>query len=239
MKLSKLPWIGRRMEKRLHAAGVLDADTLWSLRARRLRQIWGSVMGERFWYMLHGVQVPPIATKKNMVGHSHVLAPDLRKPARAHLVARRLMMKAAVRLRRMGYWASSAGVSVRFVSGGRWKRSQAIPSTQDSFTMTRAIDRMWREVSEKHGAKPMHHVSVFLGGLSEESLLHDDLFAGFQNAEGKAHDRRIFLSRALDRINKRYGRDTITLGVQPPIKVAYVGAKIAFARIPERVEFRE
>lgn len=45
------------------------------------------------------------------------------------------------------------------------------------------------------------------------------------------------LSRALDSINRRYGRDTVTLGVQPRITVNYVGAKIAFTRIPEREEF--
>jgi len=239
MKLSQLPWIGRRMEQRLHEAGIFDADTLWDLQAGRLRQIWNSVMGQRFWYMLHGVQVPPIVTKKSAVSHSHVLAPALRNPAMAHLVARRLMVKAAARLRRMNYWASSAGVSVRFVSGGRWKDNQAIPSTQDSFTMVRAIDDLWQGINKNHGGQFIHQVSVFLGQLSKESRHCGDLFAGLLEEHDDTHHKRISLSRSLDHINKRYGRDTVTLGIQPPIKVAYVGAKIAFARIPEREEFCE
>ena len=83
-KLRDLPWIGRNMERRLIAAGVPDIPALWGLSAMRMRRIWGSVMGQRFWYMLHGVQVPPLEITKRMVGHSHVLAPGLRPSAMAH-----------------------------------------------------------------------------------------------------------------------------------------------------------
>ncbi len=239
MGLSDLPWIGRRIERRLQATGVHDVATLWSLSPGRLRRIWGSVMGQRFWYMLHGTQVPPIKTKKRMVGHSHVLAPSLRLPERAHLVARRLMAKAASRMRRMGYWSTEAGVSVRFVGGDRWGQYAPTPSTQDTFTLLRALDRMWKEMQTIYGPQYIKQVSVVLSRLSNQPDLCPDLFNRLPTTEDQAHSRRISLSRALDGLNRRYGRDTVTFGIQPPVKANYMGAKIAFTRIPEREEFHE
>ena len=239
MRLSALPWIGRRIERRLQATGVRDVATLWSLSPGRLRRIWGSVMGQRFWYMLHGIQVPPIETKKHMVGHSHVLAPPLRLPERAHLVARRLITKAASRMRRMGYWSTETGVSVRFVGGNRWRQYAPTQSTQDSFTLLRALDRMWKEMQIIYGPQYIKQVSIVLSRLSNQPDLCPDLFSRLPTTEDRAHSRRISLSRALDGLNRRYGRDTVTFGIQPPVKANYIGAKIAFTRIPEREEFRE
>jgi len=47
------------------------------------------------------------------------------------------------------------------------------------------------------------------------------------------------LSSALDAINKKFGRDAVSLGVMPGKLPDYVGAKVAFNRIPERAEFLE
>ena len=38
---------------------------------------------------------------------------------------------------------------------------------------------------------------------------------------------------------QRFGQDTVTYGLLPPHRVPYTGAKIAFQRVPDRVEFRE
>jgi DNA polymerase-4 len=47
------------------------------------------------------------------------------------------------------------------------------------------------------------------------------------------------LSRALDQINTRFGRNTVTLGPRTRGRADNVGAKIAFGRIPEAAEFNE
>ena len=44
---------------------------------------------------------------------------------------------------------------------------------------------------------------------------------------------------ALDRLNGKYGSDTVTLGLLPKVGLEYAGAKVAFTRIPEREEFSE
>lgn len=239
MKLTDLPWIGRGVERRLRATGVHDVKTLWSLDAGRMRRVWGNVMGQRFWYMLHGTQVPPIETTKRMVGHSHVLPPALRPGHLAHLVARRLMVKAAARMRRMDYWASEVSICLRFVAGGTFGQRVPVPSTQDTFTLVRGVDELWRMMERAFGAQHIKQVSVTLSDLSEQQSTHHDLFESMRNRSEDIHLRRISLSRALDGLNRRYGRDTVSLGIQPPEQAQYMGAKIAFTRIPDRQEFYE
>ena len=238
-KLRDLPWIGRNMERRLIAAGVPDIPALWGLSAMRMRRIWGSVMGQRFWYMLHGVQVPPLEITKRMVGHSHVLAPGLRPSAMAHLVARRLLVKAAARMRRMGYWAGEVACGARFVAGRGWGEAVRVPVTQDTFTLLRAADGLWARMTTALGPQPVKQVWVSLSALTLTPDESGTLFDRLPAAEEDRHRRRIALSQLLDRINRDYGRDTVTVGVQPPIRSNYAGTKIAFTRIPSREEFLE
>lgn len=41
----------------------------------------------------------------------------------------------------------------------------------------------------------------------------------------------------VDAVNAKYGRSTLALGSQRHLSLAYLGAKIAFNRVPELVEF--
>ena len=43
----------------------------------------------------------------------------------------------------------------------------------------------------------------------------------------------------MDRINKRFGADTVQLGIVPPTQAGYVGTKISYTRIPDLAEFNE
>ena len=97
-----IPGVGRNMERRLAAAGVVTMERILSLDAREARRVWGSVWGERLHWLLRGADLPERETQRRTIGHSHVLGPDTRAPERARLVARRLCLKAATRLRRMG-----------------------------------------------------------------------------------------------------------------------------------------
>lgn len=47
------------------------------------------------------------------------------------------------------------------------------------------------------------------------------------------------LSRALDTMNTRFGRNAVTLGPLTGGRLDAVGAKIAFGRIPEPTEFND
>lgn len=120
LKLVDFPGIGSQMELRLLRQGILTVEQLYQLSEHELAQIWGGIMGRRWWYHIRGFDLPVVATHRSTVGHSHVLAPEFRTDAGAYAVLLRLVHKAARRLRSYGYWTQRFSASVRYLNHTRW-----------------------------------------------------------------------------------------------------------------------
>ena len=68
----------------------------------------------------------------------------------------------------------------------------------------------------------------------------DSLFALLDPDDPLARETRtLALSRAMDRINRRFGRHAVSLGPLHGGRIDRIGSKIAFGRIPELDEFHE
>lgn len=227
LALDDLPGVSSRMKARLEAAGVRDVPTLYALDPKRARAIWGNVAGERFLRELRGECVVWPETQRGMIGHGQVLTAGNKTPEGARLVARRLLVKAAARLRREGFHARSLHLEVKCAVAGHIGQGGEIRATQDTFFLLQVLGRYWQ-------ALPPHRalsVSVTLGGLLPDAEVGGDLFA-------PPADRRAACA-AVDALNQRFGQDTVRFGQLPPHHVPYTGAKIAFGRIPEPEDFRE
>jgi DNA polymerase-4 len=160
LQLRDLPGIGRKMEARLAKAGIRDMPTLLSRDAKELRAAWGNVWGERMWHLLRGEDLPEEETQRRSVGHSHVLAPELRDPAAARNVARRLVLKAASRLRRMDYYASALSLSLRLVNGPRLEDGLRCYRAQDSMAFLALLDQLWEKLSAEGRGSRIRKVSI-------------------------------------------------------------------------------
>jgi DNA polymerase-4 len=242
LKLRDLPGIGHNMEKRLNEAGIYDMQKLLSLQPKHLRAVWGSIWGEKMWYYLRGHDLPEQETEKGSVGHSHVLSPEMRPPAQAYNIARRLTMKAAARLRRMDYYASVFSVSFRLENGPRLGLEARCEPSQDSFTFQQLLDEIWQELMKETKGRRIKKVNIVLRGLAESKNLHSqpDLFDVLkQPAENKQRVRNEKISAAMDVLNRKFGRDTVLLGMTGGKASASTGSKIAFTRIPDMEEFME
>lgn len=258
LKLRDLPGIGANMERRLLRAGVGDMQSLWNLAPRAARRNWGGVTGDGFWYMLHGFDLPAKETQRRTIGHSRVLEPDLRPADKARLVARRLATKAAARLRRMDYVAGHIAVSARAESGQRYFGDFRLGATQDSAAILEALDRLWARHVTAWAPRRLKKVSVVLHDLTPLADTTLDLFAARRDpapvpmgklvqlveAPRLGDTRGALLSAKLDVLNKRYGRDTVGFGVLSDKpgdgkRLDYLGAKVAFTRIPDLAEFVE
>jgi len=239
LKLRDLPGIGRNNERRLHLAGIYDMETLCSLSAKRMRQAWGNIWGEKIHYFLKGIELPEEETNRSTVGHSHVMAPELREPAKARLVARRLTMKAASRLRRMGYHASHFHFSARLENGMRIEHSEECYRAQDSLTFLKLLDHSWEALAPYMKGERIKKVSMSLNRLTLADADQIDLFASLPDKEMKRRERSEKMSRALDKINSKYGRDSVSIGMLPHQGRSFSGTKIAFTRIPDIEEFSE
>jgi DNA polymerase-4 len=68
---------------------------------------------------MRGMELPEETTTRRSIGHSHVMAPELRDPIEAKDVARRLTLKAASRLRRMEYYAGAMSFSAQLENDTR------------------------------------------------------------------------------------------------------------------------
>jgi DNA polymerase-4 len=242
LELTDLPGIAGNRARRLAAHGINSIEQFWHLTPARARRVWGSIEGEHFWYGLHGIDPPEIATTRGSIGHSHVMGPAWREPAVARLVIRRLLIKAASRMRRLRFHARYLGVSVTLEDKDhwmrRWSNDIALPGARDdNFALLQALDTLWEMRMRQQGSGRIKKTGVVLSGLVANDALVPDLF-GMTAAAG-TNPRHSAVSHAMDRLNQRYGRNTVSIGSQPPALPRDTGTKIAFTRIPERVEFNE
>jgi DNA polymerase-4 len=240
LKLTDMPGIGYNMDKRLRRAGITDMRGLWNTSPKHARKIWGGVQGERFWYWLHGYDFENPETGNVMIGHSRVLDPDLRRPDKARLMARRLLVKATYRLRRKGFFASHLSLSVRTTDGFRWANEAKISHARDPFTFLQLLDSMWASLSHEFpvasGVK-FKKISVILSGLKTADQITGSLFETASPEAIRQTHRREALAGALDKLQNKYQKETVWLGVIPKTSAGHVGTKIAFSRVPDREEF--
>jgi len=239
LELRDLVGIGRNMERRLALAGITTMRALLALDAKHLRKIWGGVLGERIWYQLRGIEMPDEETSRRSVGHSHVMAPELRDPAKAIFVARRLTLKAASRLRRMAYYAGALSLSMRIENGPRLEGGLRCYRAQDSMSFLTLLNRLWLELVPKTRGTKIKKLSITLHELVPADALQPELFDILSGLEIRQREKAEKLCHALDRINHRFGRDTMLIGMLPSQGRSFSGTKIAFTRIPDMEEFRE
>ncbi len=233
LELTDLPGISRRMERRLLAAGIGDVVALYKLDPRHARRIWGSVQGERFIRALQGEDIPDPQTRPHSLGHGQILTPENRSPEGARLVARRLLIKAATRLRRGQFFARYLDITVKCREKGRLMRGGRIAATQDTFRLLGHFRGFWARM---HPVQP-YSVSVLLGSLQPRYAHTADLFEGRAGPGELTERERLCL--LVDGLNQRYGSDTVVYGERPASMARYSGAKVAFGRVPGRQEFRD
>ena len=219
MALTDFPGISRGMEARFHAAGVFNTEQMYALTPDQMRRVWGGVGGERWWHQLRGHEVSMPPALRRSVGHSHVLAPELRTPAGAAAVGRRLLEKAAERMRHLGYQARGISVHVRAEDGRCWAVKRRLTACADTWTLLSALSAIW-----EHPFPSVKQVAVVLYDLMPNSQVTLPLFG--EDA------RRLTAARAADGINQKYGRGTLSMASVLAVKHT-AEDKIAFGKIEE------
>ena len=245
LRLRDIAGIGAKMECRLARDGINDILQLCERRPRDAGTAWGGTNGDRLWYLLHGVDLPEKPTQSRTIGHSHVLSPGKRGVEPVRLTARRLALKAASRLRRKCYRSRLLVLHARFDDDkSSWRASLKLPATQDSFAVLAALESLFPRLIEVGRARPgdfqIRMVGVTLAEIEPVASEQDSLFGLLDPNDPLARETRtLALSRAMDRINERFGRNAVSLGPLLGSRIDRVGTKIAFGRIPDLDEFNE
>jgi DNA polymerase IV len=239
LKLRDLPGIGANIEQRIKRAGITDLPGLFALDPHQTRKVWGSIWGEKVWYLLRGMELPEEITVRRSIGHSHVIAPELRDPLKAKDVARRLTLKAASRLRRVEYYAGAMSFSARLENDTRVHAEERVYRAQDNKTFLDLLNKLWMRALQSSPGMRIKKVSITLSDLVASTNLQAELFGSTTEADLAARGKAENLSRAMDTINHRFGRDSVIIGMTPEQGKSFSGSKIAFTRIPDLDEFLE
>ncbi|MGV3614348.1 MAG: Y-family DNA polymerase [Fimbriimonas sp.] len=198
LKLTDFAGINRRMAARLNAAGIFTAEQLCAASRGELLHAFGSVVGEKWWYLLRGFDLGPEVHARKTMGHSHVLPPELRNDKGSKEVLLRLLAKAAARLRATDLWTAAMAVSVRGYRRS-WQAHTKLPPTQDSITLTEALLELWqsRDFDEPR------MVGVTFYDLRTHEEFTPSLFDPTVD--------RSKLSHAVDHVNQKFGKNKVFL----------------------------
>jgi DNA polymerase-4 len=127
---------------------------------------------------------------------------------------------------------------------GKWHTSVKLPATQDSFRILAVLDELWPELvrvaSARSGGFRLRMVGVTLANLvpmtgeGGQGSLFERLDPDHELARSL---RAEALSRAMDKMNLRFGRNAVMVGPQTGGRSDRIGTSIAFGRIPDATEF--
>ena len=187
-----------RMEKRLNGAMIFNSQQLCAASRRELVHAFGSIVGEKWWYMLRGYDMGPEIHPRRSLGHSCVLAPDMRSDASCKEVLLRLLQKASARLRAEDLWTEAMDISVSSQVRS-WNTHVRVPPTQDTLTLNEFFLEAW---SGRDFSQP-RKVGVTFTNLKKAEHVTPSLFD--PNVD------RMLLNRAVDTVNQKFGKNTIYL----------------------------
>lgn len=222
IKLNDIPGVGRKMFYHLNQSGITSVEQLLKLDEKKFYAIWGNVWGARMYLWLKGRDFEAPATKTSSMGHEHVLPPKLRNHAGATLTAKKLLNKAAIRLRKNSYYAKRLSLYISMTGYNNLPLEQSVkfPESRNTIFFMEELRKMLEKLPRN--CKPLK-VSVTFSDLTQKSEHQLSFF------ENNKLDK---ISETMDLINKKFGREFIHLGsLHEDCKVA--PSAIAFQRIPD------
>ncbi|MBN8523687.1 MAG: DNA-directed DNA polymerase [Rickettsiales bacterium] len=222
LSLRYIPGVGYRVLKRLRSAGIDTVEKLYGCSSGHLQTIWGSIYGKKCWYLLRGYQLAENVVKNQVIGHSRILGPEVRRISAARNVAAELAIKAAKRLREKELYATYIGLYLKTLNKVVHKTYVRISPSCDNATILEQVLKAWDRLTQQYSLSSLRQVGLSLGGLIQKprQLSFDDLGSN-QIKEN--------LSLAMDNINKRFGQHTVSIGA---LSNADREDPIAFAHIP-------
>lgn len=223
LSLADLPGIGRSTRARLERYGVRTVRQLCELPRDTMRDMWQSVIGEKWWHLLRGQEYHEPTSPRRSIGHSHVLAPAERTSEGARTVLVRLIHKVAARLRESRLVARRIRFTVHHTQRDpAWSEWRCLGPCQDTQTMLREFATLWDQ-RQATDCTPLK-VGVVLYDLVAETSAPLPLF------EEDRRNRRA--ASAMDSINGSLGSNKIYFASMHAARERSSFA-IAFSHIPK------
>lgn len=192
--------------------------------------------------MLRGIELPDIETKSKSIGNSQILPPELRNTEDAKIIAHRLLQKAASRLRRLNYSCKGLVLNISTIDNKHYRETVKFNMLSDSISLADKMFEAWNCLTYQNKIKLIKKISVTLINIDfrqqefKQKSLFDDSTDDYIN-QRKSRER---LSKTIDELNIKYGKDSVCIGVLPiESKKYHTGTKIAFGTVPISQDFNE
>jgi DNA polymerase-4 len=236
LKPSAISGVGSRMVQRLERAKIITMADLYAAPRDVLHTVWGGLGGTDMYNKLRGQWYEPREVATRTLGHSHVLPPELRNAEGAWNVLNRLTQKAAMRLRKQGFYATGMSVFVKGRRIGDMKsgsqRDTTFCETQDTAFFLHVLAKLWtKPAGQGLILQPMPlAVGLTLFGLVPATHHTPTLFEANAGVASKMNRSR--LSAAVDNINRLYGKNALYYASAHGA-LDNAPMRIAFTRIPD------
>jgi DNA polymerase-4 len=222
LEVRALSGVGKQMEKRLARHGIRTVRDLAARSRDEMHAIWGGVGGDIMWSRIRGEEQHEREADTHSISHSSVIGPEHRNPEHAAAVLNRLTQKAAMRLRKAGYYAARMAIDVKYLDGGHWGAEMRLVDTQDTKTFLHALEKLWSK--RPRDARTILKVGMAYSDLVSEADHTGSLFA----AEGKEKS----LYATVDKLNARFGKQAVYFASAHKARDRG-GLHIAFNHIPD------
>ena len=216
LTFSSIPGIGSKTALSLIKNGINSVKDLFALDAKSLKKAFSSITGERMWYLLRGIDLPAPKINKSSITHSKVLAPELRNKNIAGVIIHQLLMQASSRARTEKLHATRLDIELLTTGGKIIKNYSKFYQANDSITLNNTLSTLWENTHYKHKFTELKKVGVTLSGF-EDSSIQGSLFNEHNDEYIRKQNQRERLSKTLDDLNKKYGKNTVTLGILPEL----------------------
>jgi DNA polymerase IV len=217
-----LSGVGKQMEKRLARHGIKSVRDLAGKTRDEMRAIWGGIGGEMMYDRIRGEEQHERANETSSISHSSVLGPDNRNPEHAFAVMNRLVQKAAMRLRKAGFYAGRLSIGVKYLDGSRWDADMKLVDTQDTMAFLHVLDKLWKD-------RPKDRRTILQVGMAYSDFVSEEKHTGSLFAsEGKSKS----LYSTLDKLNSRFGKQAVYFASAHKARDRG-GLHIAFNHIPD------
>jgi DNA polymerase-4 len=222
LEVRALSGVGKQMEKRLKRYGILTVRDLAGKSKDEMRAIWGGVGGEIMFDRIRGEEQINYENDTSSISHSSVLGPEHRNPEDAFAVINRLTQKAAMRLRKAGFYAGRLSVDLKYLDGSHWHQDMRLVDTQDTVTFLHALEKLW-------GQRPRDRRTILKVGMAYSDFVAEANHTGSLFA---SEDKSKSLYSALDKLNSRFGKQAVYFASAHKARDRG-GMHIAFNHIPD------
>ncbi|MFA5099223.1 MAG: hypothetical protein WC461_03395 [Candidatus Paceibacterota bacterium] len=215
LELLDLPGINFRLAKRLLAIGIRTPFELFELPLIKLKYHFGH-SGTVWFYRLHGFEIESSNHPPKSIGHSCVLSPELRNRESLRSVAGKLIQKIGKRLREQMMVAGGIFIYIKFYNNQQLKITRKTEAVNSDYDLNKIIFEILELCPIRE--KPLKiAISVFNLGQANGHQL-----SIFENV-----NKENSLFSAIDKINDRFGVQTVYLG----------SSACALKAAPDRISF--